>query len=82
MGFSERCLLIASVCESGAEAKDFVANFCAEEKETIFGGKIAHCSTTQGMLRTCPGGRAGGRASGLGSGFFPGEISPKSQTQN
>jgi len=26
----------------------------------------------------CPG----GRASGLGSGFFPGEISPKRETQN
>jgi hypothetical protein len=62
VGFSERCLLIASVCESGAGAKDFVAKFCAEETETIFRGKNAHCSTTQAMLRTCPGGRAGGRA--------------------
>ncbi len=60
VGFSERCRLIASVCESGAGAKDFVANFCAEETETIIRGKNAHCSTTQqGMLRIA---RAGGRA--------------------
>jgi hypothetical protein len=56
--FSERCLLIASVCESGAGAKDFVANLCAEGTETIFRGKNAHCSTTQGMLRIA---RAGGQ---------------------
>jgi len=70
VGFSERCFLIASVCESGAGAKDFVANFCAEETETIIRGKNAHCSTTHGMLRIA---RAGGRAGGqvvLGAVFF------------
>jgi hypothetical protein len=77
-GFLREMSSHCMVCESGAGAKDFVANFCAEETETIFKGKNAHCSTTHAMLRTCPD----GRASGLGSGFFLGEISPKSEIQN
>jgi hypothetical protein len=52
---------MASVSESGAGAKDFVANVCAEETETIIRVKNAHCSTTQRMLLIA---RAAGRPGG------------------